>query len=64
MAEIDSAIFDTKEFMDHGLVGPLSQQWSDRIVSSVDNEKYGSGIGFPEVEELFLLGHLVSNLCG
>ena len=63
MAEIDSAVLDTKEFMDHGLIGPLSQQWSYRVVSSVDNKKYGRGIGLPEVEQLFLLGHLVSNLC-
>jgi len=64
MTEIDSAVFYAKEFVDHGLVGPLSEQWSHGVVPSIDDEQYWSGISLSEVEELFLLCHLVSNLCG
>ena len=46
--------------MHHSLIGPLRQQWSDRIVSSINDQEYWWGICFAKVEKLILLGHLVS----
>lgn len=31
----DAAVGDSHQLMDHGLVGPLAEQWSDGIISSV-----------------------------
>ena len=43
-AQINSAILDTKKFMDHGLIRPLGQQRRDRIVASVKDQQQGSNL--------------------
>src|SRR4051812_30361898 len=36
--QIHPAIIDTKQFMNHSLIRPLSQQWGDGIIAAVKNE--------------------------
>src|ERR1700738_243424 len=57
--EGDAAVVDGEKIVDHGLVGPLTQERGDWIVATVKNKKYRRGIRLSEIEELFFRGHLV-----
>ena len=45
--------------MDHGLVGPLVEQWGDRIIPPVQNQEKGRGVRLLELKQLVLLLHYI-----
>ena len=53
----DKVVLDAHQLVDHGLVGPLVEQWGDRIIPPVQNQEKGRGVWLLELKQLVLLLH-------
>jgi len=45
--------------VDHGLVGPLVEQWGDGIIPPVQNQEKGGRVRLLELKQLVLLLHYI-----
>ena len=62
--EVDTAVEDTEELMDLGLVCPLCEEGCDGVVPPIENEKDGWCVRLSEIEQGLFLCDLIANFGG
>lgn len=58
-AHVDEVVLNAYEVVDHGLVGPLGEEWRDGIVAAIEDEEDRGVVGDLELEEIAVGTHAV-----
>lgn len=61
-AQIDPPISDADQFVHHGLICPLTQQRSDRIIPPIENQQYRLGDSHAEIPQVWIIPDMIDQL--